>query len=229
MGIRAAVAVLATSFLLGTMLTHWMADALTLWKVPLTDAHLFTAASYYTLLSTMPSIMIWVLVAVVLSGAIALFMCFSDRRAGNVMFDGASIFLYLSALAAYLYSAVPRLQQFAVLPPFARNLPNFPPHRKDPTVELASSHLVVSVALTGVMILQAARYWAEGEDAEAAANNTASITDSAESESSHGWKRSPRPSGLEAKTESSPGRTGSLRKKATTAKRKPASKNNGVL
>lgn len=76
------------------MLTHWMADALTLWKVPLTDAHLFTAASYYALLSTMPPIMRWVLVAVVLSGTIALFMSFSDRRAGNVMFDGASICTY---------------------------------------------------------------------------------------------------------------------------------------
>jgi hypothetical protein len=73
------------------MLTHWMADALTLWKVPLTDAHLFTAASYYALLSTMPQLMIWVLVAVVLFGTIALFMSFSDQRAGNVMFDGASI------------------------------------------------------------------------------------------------------------------------------------------
>lgn len=117
MGIRAAVAVLATAFLLGThsgslrsdtrptltgddwffcihigtMLTHWMADALTLWKVPLTDAHLFTAASYYALLSTMPPTMIWVLVAVVFSGSIALLMSFSDQRAGNVMFDGASI------------------------------------------------------------------------------------------------------------------------------------------
>ena len=73
------------------MLTHWMADALTLWKVPLTDAHLFTAAAYYALLSTMPPAMIWILVSVVLSGTIALFMSFSDQRAGNVMFDGASI------------------------------------------------------------------------------------------------------------------------------------------
>ena len=76
------------------MLTHWMADALTLWKVPLTDAHLFTAASYYALLSTMPPTMRWVLVAVVLSGTIALFMSFSDQRAGNLMFDGASICTY---------------------------------------------------------------------------------------------------------------------------------------
>ena len=97
-------------------------------------------------------------------------------------------------------------------------------------MELASSHLVVSVALTGVLILQAARYWAEGEDAEAAANNATFATDSTESDSSsHGWKRSPRPSGLEPKTESSPVRTGSLRKKMTTGRRKPVSKGNGVL
>lgn len=139
------------------------------------------------------------------------------------------VVLYLSALVAYFHSAVPRLQQFAVLPPFARNLPTFPPHLKDPTVELASSHLVVSVALTGVMILQAARYWVEGEDAEAAAKNTTFISDSAESDSSHGWKRSPRPSGLEPKSESSPARTSGWRKKVTTGRRKPVSKGNGVL
>ena len=96
-------------------------------------------------------------------------------------------------------------------------------------MELASSHLAVSVALTGVMILQAARYWAEGEDAEAAANNTSFISDGAESDSSQEWKRSPRPSGLEPKAESSPVRTGSPRKKVTTGRRKPASKGNGVL
>ena len=33
-------------------------------------------------------------------------------------------------------------------------------------MELASSHLVCSVALTGVLILQAARWWAEEKDVD---------------------------------------------------------------
>ena len=40
----------------------------------------------------------------------------------------------------------------------------FPPTLRAPTFELASSHLVCSVALTGVMVLQAGRWWAEQND-----------------------------------------------------------------
>jgi hypothetical protein len=32
------------------------------------------------------------------------------------------------------------------------------------TLEMASNHLICSVALTGVLVLQAARYWAESAD-----------------------------------------------------------------
>jgi hypothetical protein len=40
----------------------------------------------------------------------------------------------------------------------------FPAALREPTLSLASSHLVVSIALTGVLILQAARWWAEEKD-----------------------------------------------------------------
>ena len=43
-------------------------------------------------------------------------------------------------------------------------LPPFPLTLKGPTLDLASSHLVCSVALTGVLVLQAGRWWAEQRD-----------------------------------------------------------------
>jgi hypothetical protein len=43
-------------------------------------------------------------------------------------------------------------------------LPPFPPTLRGPTLELASSHLICSVALTGVLLLQAGRWWAEQKD-----------------------------------------------------------------
>lgn len=40
----------------------------------------------------------------------------------------------------------------------------FPRSLRSPTLDLASNHLVCSVALTGVLILQAGRWWAELSD-----------------------------------------------------------------
>ena len=59
---------------------------------------------------------------------------------------------------------------FVVLPP---DLPGatFPTDLRAPTLELASSHLICSVALTGVLALQTGKWWVEraDDDANAAA------------------------------------------------------------
>ncbi|CAG8589367.1 13979_t:CDS:1 [Acaulospora colombiana] len=145
-------------------------------------------------------------VGVVTIGFMGLLLSAQDGEAGNLMFDGASLcqcysffcvllmdklicsltVLYGSAAAVYVYSAVPKLSNFANLTPFAANLPRFPPHLRQPTIEMASSHLICAVCLTGVLILQAARYWAEGEEDDGALD---SRVDSSEGN----WKRSPRP------------------------------------
>ena len=72
-------------------MTHWIADSLTLWKSPLTDAHLFTAAAYYSLLSKMNVYMAATTVGIVTVGFMGLVLSFQDGEAGNLMFDGASI------------------------------------------------------------------------------------------------------------------------------------------
>jgi len=47
---------------------------------------------------------------------------------------------------------------------------DFPSSLQQPTIELATSHLICSVALTGVLFMQAGRAWAQVEDeAEAVA------------------------------------------------------------
>jgi len=45
----------------------------------------------------------------------------------------------------------------------------FPSDLRTPTLGLASSHLVCSVALTGVLALQAGRWWVERADDDASA------------------------------------------------------------
>lgn len=72
-------------------MTHWIADSLTLWRSPLTDAHLWTAAAYYSLLSKMNVYMAAATVAIVTVGFMGLVLSFQDGQAENLMFDGASI------------------------------------------------------------------------------------------------------------------------------------------
>ena len=76
---------------LGCFLSHWIADSLTLWQVPLTDEHLQVAADYYAILSTMPMHMRLVFFVIGTISAIALLLNLLDGRAGNIMFDGGSV------------------------------------------------------------------------------------------------------------------------------------------
>lgn len=112
MGVRSGVVVCVTSFLLGqslhttrihdtqlkagSLFTHWIADSLTLWKSPVTDEHLWTAASYYSILAKGPPETLYFLAAVVFIGGITILWSLRDGEAGNIMFDGGSICKLLS-------------------------------------------------------------------------------------------------------------------------------------
>ncbi len=107
MGFRSSLVVCVTSFLLGelgvisastplipvlgSLFTHWTADSLTLWKSPVTDEHLWTAASYYSILANGPAELYYVLAVIVGIGAITILLSLRDGEAGNLMFDGGSI------------------------------------------------------------------------------------------------------------------------------------------
>ncbi|KII88988.1 hypothetical protein PLICRDRAFT_109150 [Plicaturopsis crispa FD-325 SS-3] len=166
MGVRAGIVVCVTSFLLGSLFTHWIADSLTLWKSPVTDEHLWTAATYYSILAKSPVEIVYLLGAVVALGAATILWSLRDGEAGNLMFDGGSIFLYVTTVSMYMYNVIPNvLAKFTLLP--AHQLHEaFPKTLRSPTLELASNHLISSVALTGVLVLQAGRLWVERSDVE---------------------------------------------------------------
>jgi len=164
MGVRAGIVVCVTSFLLGALFTHWIADSLTLWKSPVTDEHLWIAASYYSILAKGPSQILYFLAAVITLGGTTILWSLIDLQAENIMFDGGSIFLFGTTIAMYLYSVLPSLlAKFDSLPTHQLKDP-FPRALRNPTLELASSNLICSVALTGVLALQAGRLWAERAD-----------------------------------------------------------------
>lgn len=57
------------------------------------------------------------------------------------------------------------MSKFAILPPHELQ-DAFPWSLRAPTLELASNHLISSVALTGVLALQAGRLWVEQADSD---------------------------------------------------------------
>ncbi|KAK0228480.1 Shr3 amino acid permease chaperone [Armillaria fumosa] len=181
MGLRVSVVVCVTSFLLGQLFTHWIADALTLWKSPVTDENLWIAAAYYSILTKAPVEMYYAMALTVLTGAATILLSLRDGEAGNLMFDGGSIcepsalhqasshsfaVLFGTTVAMYLYSVIPVVySSFTALPP--HNLTDtFPALLRTATLDLASSNLICSVALTGVLALQAGRFWAETYDVD---------------------------------------------------------------
>jgi hypothetical protein len=172
-GLRSSVVVSITSFLLGILFMHWTADMLTLWKSPVTDENLWAAAAYYKVITHMSGNFVFGLVVVIIAGALTILWSLNDLEAGNIMFDGASIFLYGTAIFVYIRSVLPGLfSGFNTLeiPTKASaeilESMSFPTHLREPTLDIASSHLVCAVALTGVMILQAARWFVQQKDVD---------------------------------------------------------------
>ncbi|KZT60369.1 hypothetical protein CALCODRAFT_492411 [Calocera cornea HHB12733] len=163
-GLRAIILVCLTAFFLGTLCTHWTADSLTMWNPPLTPEHLAAAAVYYKNLASIAPSMLYVLAGLAAAGLLVLLTNFWDPREAS-LFDWASLFLYGFSGFIYLYSVIPSILRFAsYAPPSGPSSTDFPLALRAPLLELASSHLFCSVALTGVIFLQGGRWWAEGED-----------------------------------------------------------------
>ncbi|KAI5122984.1 hypothetical protein M0805_006862 [Coniferiporia weirii] len=165
MALRVAVVICITSFLLGILFVHWIADSLTLWKSSITNEDVWTSAVYYSLFAQSSSRQGYALAATVTLGAATILWSFGDGAAGNLMFDGASIFLYGTAIGMYLYKILPSFDETFSSISFTHP-EKIPASLKSEVLNLASVNLVCSVALTGVIALQAARWWAERADAE---------------------------------------------------------------
>jgi hypothetical protein len=75
----------------GSLFTHWIADSLTLWKSPVTDERLWTAALYYSILAKSTPVIFYFLAVVVAVGGVTILWSLGDGAAGNLMFDGGSI------------------------------------------------------------------------------------------------------------------------------------------
>lgn len=70
------------------------------------------------------------------------------------------------------------LGAFESIPPHSSRTSEVPPSLRSEVLNLATGNLVSSVALTGVMVLQAARWWSEQSDPEEELEEVVSETSS---------------------------------------------------
>ncbi|XAO26860.1 hypothetical protein I312_105701 [Cryptococcus bacillisporus CA1280] len=161
---RTMLITVSTSFLLGTTFTHWIADHNVLWKSPVTTEAINRSIEYYSLLSSAPSGLGWVYIAV----GLVLMLSAGGRSikayrgtSGEVLFDGGSLVLVASITYYQLAEVYPAI---TLIPnPLPANLVN---HALYPALttavrDLATSNIMTAVMLTGLILLQAGRYYAK--------------------------------------------------------------------
>ncbi|RXK35668.1 hypothetical protein M231_07041 [Tremella mesenterica] len=151
-------------FLLGTTFTHWIADHNVLWRFPLTSEAILESITYYSLLSAAPPWMGWVYVGV---GASALLS--SGGRGvkgwrgmnGEMLFDGGSVVLLAAITYTQIFDVFPTISLLpSPLPPNVQDHPTYPA-LATAVRDLALDNVMTAVMLTGVMLLQAGRYYAK--------------------------------------------------------------------
>ncbi|WRT65387.1 uncharacterized protein IL334_002330 [Kwoniella shivajii] len=158
---RTTFVTMSTCFLLGTTFTHWIADHDVLWRSPVTPDALATSIKYYSFLSNAPSGLGWVYIAV---GIVALLsaggraMKGYQGQSGEILFDGV------------LWSAIAYTQIYDVYPTI-KLIPSHLPqsltdHKAYPELvsavrDLATNNIMTAVMLTGIMLLQAGRWYSK--------------------------------------------------------------------
>ncbi|WVO24245.1 uncharacterized protein IAS62_005609 [Cryptococcus decagattii] len=161
---RTMLITVSTSFLLGTTFTHWIADHNVLWKSPVTTDAITHSIEYYSLLSSAPSGLGWFYIAVglvlILSAGGRSIKAYR-RTSGEVLFDGGSLVLVASITYYQLAEVYPAI---TMIPnPLPANLVD---HALYPALttavrDLATSNIMTAVMLTGLVLLQAGRYYAK--------------------------------------------------------------------
>ncbi|WVQ94370.1 hypothetical protein IAU59_001449 [Kwoniella sp. CBS 9459] len=161
---RTMLVTVSTCFLLGTTFSHWIADHNVLWRSPITTDALVSSITYYSYLSDAPKGMVWVYVGV---GIVALLSAGGRAvkgykgQGGEVLFDGGSIVLWAAIAYTQISEVYPTIRVF----PSPSSTPVIDslryPELANAVRDLASNNIMTAVMLTGIMLLQAGRYYSK--------------------------------------------------------------------
>ncbi|WWD16804.1 hypothetical protein CI109_101236 [Kwoniella shandongensis] len=161
---RTTFITMSTCFLLGTTSTHWIADHNVLWRNPVTPEALATSVKYYSLLNAAPKGLGWVYVIIGLVAILS--VCGRGIKGykgngGEVLFDGGSFVLSAAIAYTQLSDVGPTIALFpSPLPGSLHDHPTYPA-LVTAVRDLATNNVMTAVMLTGLMLLQAGRYYSK--------------------------------------------------------------------
>lgn len=154
-GLASLVIVASTSFALGIVFTNWSADHDVLWISNDPTVESINASElHYILLAKCPRIMHIFLNCVVGVGIIAHLAKLYRGQEYNVLFDGASLVLYMIGVILYGSSSMTGIRSI-------RDGEYGDLSKADSLRVLAASHVILAVVLIGVLILQGGGWYAE--------------------------------------------------------------------
>ncbi|KAK6906882.1 hypothetical protein I203_100869 [Kwoniella mangroviensis CBS 8507] len=161
---RTTLVTMSTCFLLGTTFTHWIADHNVLWRSPVTPDALVTSIKYYSYISNAPNGMGWFYIAV---GIVALLSAGGravkgyQGQGGEVLFDGGSIVLWAAIAYTQVAEVYPTIKRIPSPLPASLIEDKSYPELVTAVRDLATNNIMTAVMLTGIMLLQAGRYYSK--------------------------------------------------------------------
>jgi len=150
-----------TCFFLGILFTNWSYDHHTLWNgVPPSEKILSAIESHYSLLSSSPPIIVRVLHIIIAVGLLGFITKLYKPSESNMLFDGASLVLYMIGLIMYATNVVRGLR-VVESGNYGKEV-----GRVDTLKVMAASQVILALVLVGVLVLQSGQWYAERKESE---------------------------------------------------------------
>lgn len=171
----------ATCFFLGILFAFFPYDFPLLWtKDPISAAYLDQLETHLKFIHQSPPLIARVLSIMVGVGFLGFFIKLFRASESNMLFDGASLVLYLIGVGVYVANIVKGLRLVSA---GAWNKTDFDPStagvtvgplatgevllgREDSLKVMAASNTILALVLVGVLVLQAGQWYAERKDSE---------------------------------------------------------------
>ncbi|KAL8693348.1 MAG: hypothetical protein Q9218_001827, partial [Villophora microphyllina] len=166
----------ATSFFLGILFSLFPYDYPLLWTAsPPSEANFYTLESHLRFLHASPPIIPRILHIVIAVGLLGFFIKLYRPSESNMLFDGASLVLYMCGFVVYMANIVKGLRvissgkydvelvegETAVGVQGGMPGEGKPLQRDDSLKVLAASNTILALVLVGVLVLQAGQWYAE--------------------------------------------------------------------
>ncbi|GFF26571.1 secretory component protein SHR3 [Aspergillus udagawae] len=196
------------SFFLGIVFSLFPYDYPILWSTaPTPTAHYDYLEAHLRFLHDSPPLIPRILHIVIFVGLAGLVSKLYRPSESNMLFDGASLVLYMCGITVYIANIIKGLR-LAAAGKYGEELAANPEeksqilNREDSLKVLSASNTILALVLVGVLVLQAGQWYAERKDAQ----EYASLK--------KGHKESGASSAASGAAAAKPGRQGSVKKKS---------------